>query len=68
MPTALKSSITDLVSGIEPTDDLAREHRQDALSWLADTDDIFRRVKPRTPHAVTSVAPPHRPPQRKREG
>lgn len=49
MPAALKSSITDLVSGIEPTDDLAREHRQDALSWLAETDDIFRRVKPRTP-------------------
>ena len=49
MPTALKSSITDLVSGIESIDDLAREHRQDALSWLAETDDIFRRVKPRTP-------------------
>jgi 8-oxo-dGTP pyrophosphatase MutT (NUDIX family) len=37
------------VSGIEPTDDLGREHRRDALSWLARTDDIFRRVKPRTP-------------------
>ena len=49
MPTALKSSITDLVSGIEPIDDLAWEHRRDALSWLAETDDIFRRVKPRTP-------------------
>jgi hypothetical protein len=32
MPTALKSMITGLVSGIEPTDDLRREHRRNALS------------------------------------
>jgi 8-oxo-dGTP diphosphatase len=49
MPTPLKSTITDLVSSIEPTDDLARDHREQTLSWLAGTDDIFRRVKPRTP-------------------
>jgi 8-oxo-dGTP diphosphatase len=49
VPTALTSMIAGLVSGIEPTDDLGREHRRDALSWLAGTDDIFRRVKPRTP-------------------
>ena len=49
MPTALKPMIIDLVSGIEPADDLGREHRRDALSWLAATDDIFRRVKPLTP-------------------
>jgi 8-oxo-dGTP diphosphatase len=49
MPTALKSMITDLVSGIEPTDDLGREHSRNALSWLAGTDDIFRRIKPLTP-------------------
>lgn len=49
MPTALKSIITGLVSGIEPTDDLGREHSRNALSWLAGTDDIFRRVKPLTP-------------------
>ena len=41
--------ITGLVSGIEPTDDLGREHKRNALSWLAGTDDIFRREKPRTP-------------------
>jgi 8-oxo-dGTP diphosphatase len=46
---ALKSMITGLVSGIEPTDDLGREHRRNASSWLAGTDDIFRRVKPHTP-------------------
>jgi 8-oxo-dGTP diphosphatase len=50
MPAAvLKSMIFALVSGIEPTDDLAREHRRNALSWLAGTDDIFRREKPLTP-------------------
>jgi 8-oxo-dGTP diphosphatase len=47
--TGVKLLITSLVSGIEPTDDLGREHRRDALSWLAGTDDIFRRVKPLTP-------------------
>ena len=49
MPTALKSMITALVSGIEPTDDLGREHTREVLSWLAGTDDICRRAKPLTP-------------------
>ena len=49
MPAALKAAITDLVSGVEPTDDLGREHRRNVLSWLAGTDDIFRRRKPVTP-------------------
>jgi 8-oxo-dGTP pyrophosphatase MutT (NUDIX family) len=49
MPAALKSMIVGLVSGIEPTDDLGREHRRNAFSWLAGTDDIFRREKPLTP-------------------
>ena len=49
MPTVLNSMITNLVSGVEPTDDLGREHSRNTLSWLARTDDIFRRVKPLTP-------------------
>jgi 8-oxo-dGTP diphosphatase len=49
MPTALKSMIADLVSGVRPTDALGREHKRNALSWIARTDDLFRRVKPRTP-------------------
>ena len=55
MPTALKPTIINLVSGIEPADNLGREHRSEALSWLAATDDIFRRVKPLTPspHVVS---------------
>jgi 8-oxo-dGTP diphosphatase len=49
MVPALKSTIVQLVSGVAPTDDLGREHRREVLSWLAGTDDIFRRVKPGTP-------------------
>src|SRR5271154_4814424 len=45
MSAALKPMIVGLVSGIEPTDDLGREHRRNALSWLGGTDDIFRREK-----------------------
>lgn len=37
------------MAGIEPVDDVGREHNRNALSWLAGTDDIFRRVKPVTP-------------------
>lgn len=47
--TPLTPTVAGLVSGLEPTDDLGREHRRNALSWLARTDDIFRRVKPVTP-------------------
>lgn len=49
MSAALKSMIVGQVSGILPTDDLGKKHRQNALTWLAGTDDIFRRVKPLTP-------------------
>jgi 8-oxo-dGTP diphosphatase len=49
MPADLKSTIADLLSGLEPADDTGRQHRADALSWLAGTDDIFRRAKPSTP-------------------
>lgn len=59
MPADLKSTITWLVSGVEPADDLGRAHRRQALRWLAGTDDIFRRVKPRTPspHLVSYFLP-----------
>ena len=49
VPTPLKSAITALAAGIDSVDDLGREHRNNALAWLAGTDDIFRREKPRTP-------------------
>jgi len=49
MSATLKAAIAGLVSGLEPTDALGRDHRRDTLSWLAGTDDIFRRAKPATP-------------------
>ncbi|UNX54237.1 NUDIX domain-containing protein [Georgenia sp. TF02-10] len=43
------------VSDICPFDEIERRHRDDALSWLTSTDDVFRRVPPRTPpkHVVS---------------
>ena len=37
------------VSSIIPFDDVEQAHRDDALDWLAATDDVFRRVPPRIP-------------------
>jgi len=52
-----------LVSGIEPTDDLGREHRRNALSWLAGTDDIFRGTSAHpSPHLVSYFLLVNRPP------
>lgn len=43
------------IGRIEPSDDIERMHREDALNWLASTDDVFRRIPPRTPlkHVVS---------------
>jgi 8-oxo-dGTP diphosphatase len=50
--------IHELVSSIDPLDELEAEHRRDTLRWLESTDDVFRRVKPATPprHLVSYVA------------
>lgn len=49
--------VHELVSGIEPWDELEEEHQVDTLRWLESTDDVFRRVKPATPdrHLVSYV-------------
>ncbi|WP_280272377.1 NUDIX hydrolase [Nocardia wallacei] len=51
------ATVAEIVASIAPTDDLERAHRDDTLTWLAATDDIFRRVKPDTPprHLVSYV-------------
>jgi 8-oxo-dGTP diphosphatase len=41
--------IATLVRDIPPLDELGEAHRAETLAWLASTDDVFRRVKPRTP-------------------
>jgi 8-oxo-dGTP diphosphatase len=47
--TGLLDEIYALVEGVRPFDDLEARHRSDCLAWLRETDDVFRRVKPRTP-------------------
>ncbi len=51
------AAVARLISGLEPVDDLTRSHRDQALAWLAVTDDIYRRVSPATPptHLVVYV-------------
>ncbi|MFI7001968.1 NUDIX hydrolase [Nocardia sp. NPDC050175] len=49
--------VAEIVSGIAPFDALEQEHIDEALTWLASTDDVFRRIKPATPprHLVSYV-------------
>lgn len=64
----MKSSVAtalELVSQIQPCDEIEAAHRNDAIAWLKSTDDVFRRVKPKTPpkHLVSYVVivdPTHR--------
>ncbi len=43
------SSVAETIRRLQPGDDVGRNHRDEALAWLASTDDVYRRVKPRTP-------------------
>ena len=54
-----KAAVTEMVRSLAPTDDLARAHRDSALSWLGKIDDIYRRIKPAVPnpHLVSYVLP-----------
>lgn len=51
-------SVHDLVSNIDPLDDIEREHISDSLAWIEGTNDILRRVKPGipSPHLVSYMA------------
>ncbi|WP_069165832.1 NUDIX hydrolase [Nocardia altamirensis] len=42
--------VAEIVGGIAPFDEVERTHIEEALAWLTSTDDVFRRVKPATPH------------------
>lgn len=46
---AATATVAAIVQGINPLDQLEREHIEQTLSWLAATDDVFRRAKPATP-------------------
>jgi 8-oxo-dGTP pyrophosphatase MutT (NUDIX family) len=41
--------IYELIHTLQPFDVLESRHRSECLAWLRETDDVFRRVKPRTP-------------------
>ena len=45
----VEAEIRALVESVAPMDELEDRHRAECLAWLAGTDDIFRRAKPRTP-------------------
>lgn len=50
--------VVDVVSALDPFDEVEREHIDDTLRWMAGTEDIFRRVrKPAIParHLVSYV-------------
>jgi 8-oxo-dGTP pyrophosphatase MutT (NUDIX family) len=53
------AAVHDVVTRLEPTDNLEGEHRGHTLGWLRRTDDIYRRVKPAEPpmHLVSYVVP-----------
>jgi 8-oxo-dGTP diphosphatase len=55
--TGLLDEIYGLVNGLRPLDDLEARHRSECLARLHETDDVFRRVRPRTPspHLVAYV-------------
>lgn len=58
MRTAVQA-VLDVVSAIVPGDELEAGHRAGTLTWLRETDDVFRRVKPDVPakHLVSYVVP-----------
>jgi 8-oxo-dGTP diphosphatase len=53
------AAVADLVAGIVPGEQQEAEDLRAALSWMNDTDDVFRRVKPDIPdrHLVSYVVP-----------
>jgi 8-oxo-dGTP pyrophosphatase MutT (NUDIX family) len=52
-------SIYMLIHNLQPFDSLEARHRRESLAWLRHTDDVFRRVRPRTPspHLVAYFLP-----------
>jgi 8-oxo-dGTP pyrophosphatase MutT (NUDIX family) len=58
----MRSSVTlvhEIVSQLQPVDEVEHAHRRHVLDWLSRTDDVFRRVKPAVPpqHLVSYVVP-----------
>lgn len=49
MGAAELAEVRQLVESIAPLDALEKEHCRHVLRWLLQTDDVYRRVKPRIP-------------------
>ncbi|MFD3430266.1 NUDIX domain-containing protein [Nocardia fluminea] len=51
------TAIAELVLAMTPFDDLEQQHIQQSLDWLAETTDVYRRIRPATPspHLVSYV-------------
>ena len=47
--TGILDEIYALIHRLQPFDALEARHRSECLGWLRETDDVFRRVTPRTP-------------------
>ncbi len=49
--------VYEIVSAVEPGDDLEARQKADILDWLGSEDDVFRRARPATParHLVSYV-------------
>ena len=58
-PPLTAADVAALVRTVPPADALLEEHRAAALTWLASTDDIWRRARPSTPdpHLVAYAVP-----------
>jgi hypothetical protein len=57
--TDLLHDIYTLIDDLQPFDGREARHRRESLAWLRHTDDVFRRVRPRTPspHLVAYFLP-----------
>jgi 8-oxo-dGTP diphosphatase len=47
--TGLLGEIYALIDRLRPFDEIEARHLSECLAWLRETDDVFRRMKPRTP-------------------
>jgi 8-oxo-dGTP diphosphatase len=58
MANRIRDTIAKIVAGIEPVDDLEREHRDSTLEWIRSGAPIFRTRKPDVPpkHLVSYFA------------
>ncbi len=50
----MTARVHEIVSAVEPGDDVEAGQKADILNWLASEDDVFRRAKAATPRGTWS--------------